>query len=387
MNRNQLEYLTKTIEKEIEMGRLKDMSVRVLKQNEMIYDQCFGDYKEDTIFRIYSMTKPVTATAIMILHERGLLDLRDPISKYLPAFAKQRVLTDTSGLVPVKTPMTIQHCLNMTSGLVYPSLEHGAGRYLNDISNEIEEREAKGDPVNTIELCNMIALAPLMFQPGTRWFYSVSADVLSGVVEVVAGMNYGDFLKKEIFEPLGMNETSYYAGLGERINRLATVYQRRADGILEKASEKRLRGLGAFTCAYATTYEGGGAGLCSTMNDYTKFAQMLLHNGTLNGVRILGRKTVEFMKTNQLTDAVKKDLWFESTDGYTYSNLLRIFENKGAAGFSGSIGEFGWDGMMGTFFCVDQTEQLVALYFQQIVEGADLGLRRRMNQIIYGAVE
>lgn len=386
MNLNQLDYLSETIEREIEMNRLKDMSVRVIKNDKILYDKCFGDYKEDTVFRIYSMTKPITATAVMILHERGMLDLYDPISKYLPAFADQRVLTDKSGLVPIEKPMTIQHCLNMTSGLVYPSLEHGAGRYLNDVALEIEAREAKGDFVTTIEMCNMIASAPLMFQPGSHWFYSVSADVLSGVVEVITGMKYGEFLKKEIFEPLGMKETTYYAGLGDRVNRLANIYQRSADGTLEIAPEKRLRSLGAFTSAYGTTYEGGGSGLCSTKEDYTKFAQMLLHNGMLNGKRILGRKTIEFMHTNQLTDAVKKDMWFDSTYGYSYSNLLRIFEDKAAAGFSGSIGEFGWDGLMGTFFCVDQAEQMVALYFQQIADGPDQGLRRRMNQIVYAAL-
>lgn len=387
MNVKKLEYLTPLIESEMAKDKLRGMSVRVIQNNECVFDKHYGSDKPDSIYRIFSMTKPITSVAIMILYERGQIDLLDPISKYIPAFKNQRVVDPHMGSIPAKGEVTIQQCLNMTSGMVYPSQNHIAGRYMMEISNKIKERIAAGEIISTLELCSMIAKVPLAFEPGEHWFYSVSADVLGGVVEVVSGMKYGEFLKKEILEPLDMRDTGFYADLGDKVNRLATMYMwRNEDGQLTEADGDALENFDCFTAVHGTSYEGGGSGLCSTMEDYSHFAMMLLHEGYYDGKQIISRKTIDFMTTNQLTPEQRKDIWFDSALGYTYSNLFRILDQKVEGATNGSYLEFGWDGLAGNYFMVDPEEDLIMLYFQQIKEGADQSLRRKMRQIVYSAI-
>ncbi|HKM23124.1 MAG TPA: serine hydrolase [Lachnospiraceae bacterium] len=388
MDTKKLEYLTPLIEGEIEANRLQGMSVRVIHHNETVFDRHYGNDKPGDIYRIFSMTKPITAVAVMILYERGLIHLLDPVSKYIPAFANQKVVDAQCGLVPAKSQVTIQQCLNMTSGMVYPSPDHAAGRYLQEVSDEIKRRLDAGDEISTLEWCEMIAGSPLAFQPGERWFYSISADVLGGVVEAVSGMKYGEFLKKEIFEPLGMVDTGYYADLGDRVSRLATMYTRYdEEGHLKEADAESMTSFNYFVAVGKTPFEGGGSGLCSTMEDYSHFASMLLNDGFYQGKQIISRKTIDYMTTNQLTPKQRETIWFDSIYGYTYSNLLRILDDKGAGTTNGSYCEFGWDGLPGNYFMVDPEEDLIMLYFQQIKEGADQSLRRKMRQIVYGAIQ
>ena len=388
MNKQKLEYLTPIIEAEIAKEKLKGMSVRLIHHDEIVFDKHYGNDKPGDIYRIFSMTKPITCVAVMILYERGLIHLLDPVSKYIPAFAHQKVVDAHCGLVPAKSEVTIQQCLNMTSGMVYPSPDHAAGRYLQEVSDEIKRRLDAGENISTLEWCEMITGSPLAFQPGEHWFYSISADVLGGIVEVVSGMKYGEFLKKEIFEPLGMVDTGYYADLGDKVSRLATMYTwRNEEGQLKEADAETMTSFNYFVAVGKTPFEGGGSGLCSTMEDYTHFAKMLLNNGYYNGKQIISRKTIDFMTTNQLTPSQRKDIWFDSALGYTYSNLLRILDDKGEGVTNGSYLEFGWDGLPGNFFMVDPEEDLIMLYFQQIKEGADQSLRRRMRQVVYGAIE
>ncbi len=388
MDKKKLEYLTPIIEAEIAKDKLRGMAVRVIHHNEIVFDRYYGNAQPDDIYRIFSMTKPITCVAIMILFERGLLQLSDPVSKYIPAFAHQKVVDPRYGLVPAESEVTIRQCLNMTSGMVYPSQDHAAGRYLQEVSDEIKRRLDAGENISTLEWCEMIAGSPLAFQPGERWFYSVSADVLGGVAEVVSGMKYGEFLRKEIFEPLEMADTGYYADLGDRVSRLAVMYTwRNEEGQLKEADTETMTSFNYFTAVGKTPFEGGGSGLCSTMEDYSHFASMLLNDGFYKDRQILSRKTIDYMTTNQLTPSQRESIWFDSIRGYTYSNLLRILYNKGEGVTNGSYMEFGWDGLPGNYFMVDPEEELIMLYFQQIKEGADQGLRRRMRQIIYGAIK
>jgi len=387
MNIEKLEYLTPLIESEMAKDKLRDMSVRVIHHNKCVFDKHYGTDKPNSIYRIFSMTKPITSVAIMILYERGQIDLLDPVSKYIPAFKNQKVVDPYIGSAPAKAEVTIQQCLNMTSGMVYPSQNHIAGRYMQEISNEIKARIAIGEKISTLEWCAMIARAPLAFEPGEHWFYSVSADVLGGVVEVVSGMKYGEFLKKEILEPLDMKDTGFYADLGDKVERLATMYMwRNEEGQLTEADRKALEDFDCFTAVQDTPYEGGGAGLCSTMEDYSHFAMMLLNDGSYNGKQVIGRKTIDFMTTNQLTPEQRADIWFDSARGYTYSNLLRILDQKSEGATNGSYLEFGWDGLTGNYFMVDPEEDLIMLYFQQIKEGGNQSLRRKMRQIVYSAI-
>lgn len=388
MDRRKLEYLTPVIQAEIEKDKLRGMVVRIIHHNEIVFDRHYGNDQPGDIYRIFSMTKPITSVAIMILYERGLLQLFDPVSKYIPAFAHQQVLDPCCGLIPAKSEVTIQQCLNMTSGMVYPSRNHAAGMYLWEVSNEIKRRLDAGESISTLEWCGMIAASPLAFQPGEHWFYSVSADVLGGIVEVVSGMKYGEFLRKEIFEPLQMVDTGYYADLGDKVSRLATLYTwRNEEGQLKEADSETMTSFDYFTAAGKTPFEGGGSGLCTTMEDYSHFAEMLLNDGFYNDRQLISRKTIDFMTTNQLTTAQRADIWFDSIRGYTYSNLFRILDDKGEGATNGSYLEFGWDGLPGNYFMVDPEEDLIMLYFQQIKEGADQSLRRRMRQIVYGALQ
>lgn len=387
MNQKKLAYLDPLFKKEIAAERLKEASVRIYQHGEQVFENHYCNDKEDAIYRIYSMTKPITSTAVMMLYERGLIDLLDPVSKYIPAFQNMMVTTDL-GLVPAQTEVTLQHCLNMTSGMVYPGLETAAGRYLMEVSDTIKRRVASGEQVSTLEWCEEIASASLLFQPGTRWRYSVSADVLAGVVEAVTGMRYGEFLKKAIFEPLDMKDTGYYAQVQDKLARLSTIYcWKNEQHQLQQAEQKTLDALDCFTSAGYTPYEGGGSGLFSTLEDYSHFALMLAGRGEYKGIRLLSRKTVDFMTTSQMNEQQRESIYFDSCYGYAYSNLLRILDDKGAGVTNGSIGEFGWDGMLGNYFMVDPEEELVLLYFQQIKEGADNSLRRKMRQIVYGAID
>ncbi len=387
MNQEKLAYLNPLFEKEVEAERLKEASIRIYRYGKQVFENHYCGDKEDAIYRIFSMTKPITSTAVMMLYERGLVDLLDPVSKYIPAFKNMMVTTEV-GLIPARTEVTLQQCLNMTSGMVYPSPDTAAGRYLMEVSDNIKRRVAADEQISTLEWCEAIASSPLIFQPGERWRYSISADVLGGVVEAVTGMRYGEFLKKEIFEPLNMKDTGYYAQLQDKIERLSTMYCRKDEKQkLKPADSEMMTSFDCFTATGYTPFEGGGSGLCSTLEDYSHFALMLAGRGEYNGTRILGRKTVDYMTTSQLNEVQRKSIYFDSCYGYSYSNLMRIFDDKGAGVSNGSYGEFGWDGLPGNYFMVDPKEDLVLLYFQQIKEGADVSLRRRMRQIVYGAVE
>ncbi|MFT3983002.1 MAG: serine hydrolase domain-containing protein [Lachnospiraceae bacterium] len=387
MNQKKLAYLNPLFENEVKAERLKEASIRIYRHGKPVFENHYFGDKEDAIYRIFSMTKPITSTAVMMLYERGLLDLLDPVSKYIPAF-KNMMVTTENGLVPAQTEVTLQQCLNMTSGMVYPSPDTVAGRYLTEVSDDIKKRVAAGEQISTLEWCKAIASSPLMFQPGERWRYSISADVLGGVVEAVAGMRYGEFLKKEIFEPLNMKDTGYYAQIPDKIGRLSTMYCRKNEKQeLKPADSEMMTSFDCFTATGYTPFEGGGSGLCSTLEDYSHFALMLAGRGEYNGVRIVGRKTVDYMTTSQLNEVQRKGIYFDSCYGYTYSNLMRILDDKGAGVSNGSYGEFGWDGLPGNYFMIDPKEDLVLLYFQQIREGADVSLRRRMRQIVYGALE
>ncbi len=381
MNIKCLESLTEILEREVSDGKLKGCSVLVHHKNKKVFQQSFGTDNLNSIYRIFSMTKPVTTVATMILYERGLLDLFDPVSKYLKGFCNQTVL-DVNGERPVKKEVTIQHLLNMTSGVVYPEKLYPAGARFEEV---VEEFRKENSQPTTVELCNMIGKAPLAFEPGQEWAYGASADVLGGIVEVISGMKYGDFLKKEIFEPLGMKDTGFYLE-DDKLDRLVPMYKKDENGKLVEITKEDLTNYLVILPDSKPSYELGGAGLFSTIEDYSRFAEMLLAYGTYKEKRILGRKTVEFISQNQLTSEQRKSIWFDSMYGYGYGNLMRVMIDLNLAGSNGSIGEYGWDGLPGTYFMVDPKEEITLVYMQQNLHGADLSLRRKMRQIVYGSL-
>lgn len=391
LNLQRLNLLDQLMTAEIEAGELEGISLYVAQDGKQSYYRNFGYadrekhqlVKDNTIFRLYSMTKPVTAVATMILLERGRIDLYDAVSKYLPGFRNQMVYTP-EGLVNVCREVTIQDLLSMSAGVVYPDQAHEPGRRMDKIFGEAQDTNAAGGWISTVELCNQIGQQPLLFQPGTAWNYGACADVMGAIIEVVAGMTLGDFLRQEIFEPLGMVDTGFYVPK-EKHDRFAELYiyseEERRNVICE------WRHLALTTCLAQPAFESGGAGLVSTMSDYAKFAQMLANGGSYEGKRILGEKTVEFLSKSQLpVDMVEKAQW-DSNRGCGYGNLLRVVEDEVATGCLAEKGEFGWDGWAGTYFCVQPKENLVIIFLVQRCGYGVAGLMRKVKNVVYSSIE
>lgn len=385
-----LRHLSQIIRKEIDKGAISGAAIKVIHDNKTVYQDeiAYADMekqatiKRDTIYRLFSMTKPVTAVAAMILFERGQLNLLAPVSDYLEGFRNQKVLTP-EGLVDAARPATVQDLLNMTSGLVYPDESFEAGKLMGDLYAEIDNAYHNGMPTSTIDFCNRIGQVPLEFHPGERWRYGASADVLGAVIEVASGKKFSEFLKEEIFIPLHMPDTAFYVP-EDKLDRFAQIY----DYNYEK--RKLFPYIGDFLAIYDFTqppaFESGGAGLVSTIEDYSHFTEMLVNRGTYNGTRILGRKTVEFIATPQLTKEQAASYDWDSIAGYSYGNLMRTLVDPVKAGSNGSIGEFGWDGWTGNYFMVDPKEKLVMIYMVQRCGGTNPDFMRRLRSIIYGSL-
>lgn len=377
------------INQSISGGEIAGASLLVFKDGEEKYHRVYGEadkenhvpMRRDTIFHLYSMSKPITAVAVMILFERGELDVRDAVCKYLPCFRNMTVWTE-KGEVPANRDITIWDCLNMTTGIPYPCGELESGRRMDKMVKELIRRREAGELVDTMEWVEQIAKVPLAFQPGEKWLYGFSADILGAVVEAVSGKKYGMFLREEIFEPLGMEDTGFYVPEDKK-ERFAVSYETWSTGQLMPFMTSHL---GEYYEA-DVAFESGGAGLVSTIDDYGKFAQMLLNGGMVDGVRILGKHTVEFMSRNYLTEAQRVDYTWDSVRGYGYGCLIRCLEDLGAAGTNGSIGEFGWDGWTGNYVTINPAENLVLLFFIQRCGYGFGDLTRKVRAVTYGALD
>ena len=386
MNQKQLKQLDALFEKEMQEERIKGASLLVQHKGKTEFRNVYGSDREDSIYKVFSMTKPITTVAFMMLYERGLVDVFDPVSKYLPGYEHMQVAT-MRGLVDADKPITLKHLLNMTSGLVYPGDMSEPERIMDVLYHELHEKAVQGVNMSNLDIINALGSVPLLFQPGERWHYGISADVIAGVVEVVTGVPYGEFLKKEIFEPLEMKDTGFYVK-EEEYGRLAQMYSRIDDkGRLRESDEKAYAWLNMYAPTKPPYIESGGGGLYSTLEDYSHFVQMLATKGTYQGKRILGRKTVDYISKNQLTPEQEKTIDFDSILGYGYGNFMRVMKDPAKAGSNGSVGEYGWDGLPGTYFFIDPEEELTLVYMQQIEQGGDLELRRKMCQIIYAALD
>lgn len=391
MNRERLRRIPEIMQEMTDKAYVSGVTCMVLQNGE---EQCYYEtgyrdiaagYKmtRDTIHRMYSMTKPVTAAATMILLEEGKIDLMDQVSDYLPGFRNQYVI-ERGVIVPVKQPMTIQHLLNMTSGLVYPGEGNPAEIRCDKLMEEVKSKLLTEQAITTVELANRAGKLPLAFMPGTTWQYGLSADILGAVVEVVSGMRFGEFLAKRLFEPLGMKDTAFYVPQDKQ-NRLAKVYRDGEQGLVEEtgcnlAIQNKMEIPPAF--------ESGGAGLCSTIDDYAKFTQMLLEGGTYRGIRVLAPKTVEYMTTAHVTPAQQRgvDTWV-SLAGHTYGNLMRILVEPGAAVGIGSKGEYGWDGWLGTYMMNDPAHNLTLLIMHQKVDSGTTAYTRRIRNVLFSALD
>lgn len=331
---------------------------------------------DDSIFRLYSQSKPVTAAATMILVERGLIDLMDGVDKYLPGFRSPKVVDAQGNITPAYRAPWIMELLGMTAGLSYPG-EDPAGQYAARVFEDAHAQILAGGGIPTVEFMNRLGEQPLAFQPGTHWRYSTCADVLGAVIEVVSGKRFGDFLREEIFEPLGMVDTAFWVPEDKR-ERFVTCYKRTPEGLTPWLDQNLACGVYDRDPAF----ESGGAGLVSTLEDYSHFADMLLNKGEYAGKRILSPASVEFMTAPQLNDAVRRDLW-DSLDGYSYGKLMRVcVEPERMAGLA-VRGEYGWDGWLGSYFCNMPEQGITILSMQNTTDcGTSPYVRRVRNAVL-----
>ena len=336
--------------------------------------------QKDTIFRLYSMSKPITAAAAMILMERGIIDLCDPVKKFLPGFQNQKVAKGDE-LVPVRRDCTIRDLLSMTSGLLYGGTDK-AGKAAEAVIEEAKARMDGPDALSTVELANRLGSQPLFFHPGEHFNYGTSADILGAVIEVASGMRFGEFLRKEIFEPLQMNDTDFSIP-SDKQNRRAKSYEPDKNGLLVEYPTNNLAI--SYTMETYPAFESGGAGLASTLPDYARFASMLLNGGTLDGVSILKPETVRYMTTGQLLPWQQEDMWksWDGLTGYSYGNLMRVAKDPGMAPLLATAGEYGWDGWLGAYFSNHPAEKITFLLGMQKRDAGTTSLTRRLRNCVF----
>jgi CubicO group peptidase (beta-lactamase class C family) len=296
------------------------------------------------------------------------------------------VATDT-GSEPAKREVQLIDLLKMTSGLAYGHPDFEAGRKVAAVFEELVSRLETDSPITTLELAEKIAACPLMFQPGSRWRYGTSADIMGAVTEAATGMRYGQFLKENLFAPLGMNDTGFFVP-EDKQHRLAKTYKETENGLV--LSVGRRLGI-SDKMNKEPAFESGGAGLASTIDDYMKFAQMLLAGGKLNGIRIFAPRTVTYYTTPQLDKEIQvrdlKEHWVNGLAGFSYGNFMRIMDRPGQAVFMGSKSEYGWDGALGVYFMNAPRENLTLLFMIQRSGSGTLPVTRRIRNIVFAALE
>jgi CubicO group peptidase (beta-lactamase class C family) len=381
------EKCTAILENAVAQQFVSGASLLVLKDGKEVLS-CQAGYRDleqklpmerDSIFRLYSMSKPVTGAAVMLLLERGMIDLVDPVSKYLPGFVGQKVL-ENGKEVPAQREVSIHDLLSMTSGLPYGDAGSPAADRAKVVFDEIDERLYSDNPLTLNEIANRLGECPLEFQPGARWMYGTSADILGAVVEVVSGLPFAEFLEKELFAPLGMSDTGFYVP-EEKQNRLVKVYRKEADGLVEeKTNHLGIR----YDMKVLPAFASGGAGLVSTLEDYSKFASMLLGGGELNGVRVLKPKTVEYFTAGSLTPWQMESFWraWDRMTGFSYGNLMRVLKDPGSAQFVSTAGEYGWDGWLGCVFGNDPKNKLTFLFGMQRPDSGTTWLARQLRNLV-----
>ncbi len=378
------DYMEDILRQEIKDGGVPGASFAVLYHGETVIRRQIN-YAPDAIFRVYSMSKPITAVAAHILWERGKLDWNTPLSYYLPEYEHMNVLTE-EGLVPAARPIDLIDLLRMTSGIVYPDTDP-AGKEMDALFSRIQQEITQGKQTSTQDLCRLIAEQPLAFHPGERWRYGLSCDVMGAVIEKVADRPLSEFYEKEIFRPLGMEDTGFYVPK-EKQDRFTTLYEV-AENMETPLRYKEAAGrhLCLTECLTPPAFESGGAGIVSTLDDYAKFADMLVHYGKGKDCRILGRKTVESFEHGQLSEAQKKTIYFDQIRGFTYGSFMRVYDDRTEAACSGNEGEFGWDGWTGPYFMANPKEEFAFVLMLQVGGYYHPQMIRRLRNTAYSIVE
>lgn len=400
MSSQRLGRIDTAMQRYVDDGTVRGISTMVMRKGKVVHAGQFGhrdaeaglEITPDTIFRIYSMTKPIVSTALMLLHEESFFQLEDPVAKYLPMFGATQVLCADGSLAPQSRPMEIRELLMHTSGLTYDFMEdtpvgqlYREARIMNDATRTLEE------------VIDALAEIPLASQPGSRWHYSVGIDVAARLIEVLSGQSLGSFLKERIFDPLGMVDTGFSVA-DSNLNRLSAMYGLPdligRDHTGSKLVEAALGGFNeridvseTYPTGAPEVFLRGGLGLFSTIGDFANFAQMLLNGGRLDGARIVGRKTLELMHANHLpTELLPWQLLGRDNPGLGFGLGSRVMMDVAASAGPGSVGEYGWAGAAKTYYWVDPAENLVGLFMSQYMTGVELP-DRAMRSLTYQAID
>lgn len=389
---DRIQRIGEIVQKSIDDKRIAGAVTMVVRHGKVAWlkSQGYADKEsnvpmtDDTIFRICSMTKPITTTAVMMLYEEGKFSLEEPISKYLPEFKSPKVLVVPKDGKPYTIPATreimIVDLLRHTSGITY-NWNASIGPYYKaaHVSAGLDNYDG-----TLAENIRALASSPLLFNPGERWEYSLSIDVLGRLVEVVSGMSLDEFFKKRIFEPLGMKDTCFYV-TAEQQKRLAAVYSYYDDkGLSRFPATPIVENNGAFAYSADYPYNGprklysGGGGLCSTARDYARFCQMILNGGSLGSVRILSRKSVELMTHDRL-GKIDPDRGFGLGFGVEGVKAPQLE--------LGSPGQYGWGGFYFTKFTIDPKEDMIVLSFAQLHPTGDIWLEGQVETMAYQAIQ
>ena len=394
-----LNFIQNVLDEYVAKQAVAGANVLIYKDNKEIgyWQSGFSDlaakktYSRDTICRMYSMSKTITSAAAWKLIEQGKLDLVQPLKDIIPQFANVKVAYETGKVgnpVPSQRPILIQDLLNMTSGYGYGAWWEGSTYGEHKTSELIDELNADvsgKNEITTQEFAQRIAKIPLNFEPGTDYNYGYSADILGAVIEKVAGKKFSEFLKENIFDSLNMEDTAFYVP-AEKQPRLSKIYRALPDEKLEEFTGCNL-GIG-YKMDRLPAFESGGAGLCSTADDFMKFGLMLMNKGAYDNGKVLESATVDFMSSAVLREDVQKkfDIKMEHLIGYTYCNLLRIATDPAKCKMITTKGEFGWDGWLGPYLSVDIPNQLVVVMTMQKVDAGTWDLTRRVKNIIYSSL-
>jgi CubicO group peptidase (beta-lactamase class C family) len=392
MSESRLEWITDHINRNyIETSKIAGCQVLVSRHGHPAYFRSFGkmdierdtDMSDDAIFRIYSMSKPITSIALMQLYEKGYFQLNDPVSRFIPEWKGHQVYVSGEGegmqTRDPASPMTMRHILSHGGGLTYGNTQH-------PVDQEYKKHKAdrrRGQTLRSFIEC--LAHVPLRYEPGQRWLYSLSTDVCGYLVEAISGQPFDEYLRDNIFEPLGMVDTSFYVE-ESKVSRLTANYQRNPDKSLKLFDDPL-----SSTYLEKPSFSSGGGGLTSTIGDYYRFCEMLRCGGKGNGEQIIGPRTLRLMTRNHLLDG--KDLTQMAIGGFSETANEGVGFGLGFAMTLGEVktqglgsGDFYWGGAASTIFWVDPVEDLVVIFMTQLMPSGTFNFRGQLKNIVYSSM-
>ncbi len=381
LSKERLDRLTRAMEEDVEKGYLAGAIGVVARRGKIAYWKTVGmadreaskPMRDDTIFRIYSMTKPIVGVALMTLYEEGKFALRDPVKDHIPELGGLKVL-EGNKMVPSDREMTVQDLMRHTSGMTYGLF--GDSR----VDEMYTDADLLGGNQSVEHFVQKLSKLPLKHQPGSAWEYSVSVDVQGRLIEVLSGMDLDKFMSERVFKPLDMRDTSFRM-TEESKGRFVQIYLQTKDktGIERAPASRSERYFDADTRWYS-----GGGGLVSTTRDYLRFCQMLLNGGVLDGKRILSRKTVDLMTIDHIADLPRASSI--SRPGYGFGLDFAVHTDPARSGLNGSVGEYNWGGLAGTIFWIDPAEEMIGLYMIQALPPRFEDSRTQFKRLAYQAI-